>query len=64
MQGLSVSFYNNPDLSGQPASFGLGIGSSTTVNWGTGVPDPAITAAAWSLRMTGVVNFPQPALTR
>lgn len=59
LNGLNVAYFAGPSLAGEPKAFGLGIGTGTASrNWGTGMPDPAITAAPWGARLTGVLRFP------
>lgn len=61
MAGLQAAFYNNPDLSGQPSGFALGIGDpggAVTEDWLAGSPGEVTNTDRWSLRLTGLVTFP------
>lgn len=61
MTGLQAAYYSNPSLSGTPALFGLGIGGTggaVARNWGTASPGAPIGVDNWSLRLTGLVTFP------
>ena len=60
LHGLNVAYYNNGGFAGQPAGFGLGLGTGgLSGSWATGVyPDTSITQPLWSARATGVVTFP------
>ncbi|WP_309082587.1 PA14 domain-containing protein [Microbacterium sp.] len=62
MTGLQAAYYPNRALSGKPALFGLGIGDTSgavTRNWGTAAAGGALPADNWSLRLTGLITFPQ-----
>ena len=60
MSGLNVAYYSGANLAGSPKAFALGLGTGgLQKDWGTTMPDPAITAAPWGARMTGVLTFPQ-----
>lgn len=61
LQGLQSTFYANPHLAGKPALIDLGVGGANgTVdrNWATAAPGTGIPADNWSLRLTGLVTFP------
>lgn len=59
LNGLNVAYYAGLSLAGQPKAFALGLGSGNlTKDWGASMPDPAITAAPWGARLTGVITFP------
>ncbi|WP_282217176.1 PA14 domain-containing protein [Microbacterium luteolum] len=61
MQGLQATYYSNKTLSGKPALIGFGIGGTGGAvdrNWGTTSPGTGIAADNWSLRLTGLVTFP------
>lgn len=64
LQGLHVAYYTNPNLSGAPKMFSLGLvggtgtGDANGRNWGTASPDSTIPNDNFSLRMTGLVTFP------
>uniref|UniRef100_UPI0018CB34B3 PA14 domain-containing protein n=1 Tax=Cellulomonas sp. URHD0024 TaxID=1302620 RepID=UPI0018CB34B3 len=59
MPGLNVAYYSG-SLAGPPKAFGLGLGTGTlSKSWAAAMPDPAITAAPWGARLTGLVKFPQ-----
>lgn len=60
--GLHASYYNNETLSGKPVAYGLGIGGSggsVDRNWGETAPVAGLTADHWSLRLTGLMSFPE-----
>ncbi|WP_309065447.1 PA14 domain-containing protein [Microbacterium sp.] len=62
MAGLQATYYPNRTLAGKPALFGLGIGDASgaiTRNWGTATAGGALSADNWSLRLTGLITFPQ-----
>lgn len=62
MRGLQTAYYANRYLAGKPAMYGLGIGDGSgavTRNWGTASAGGALPADNWSLRMTGLITFPQ-----
>lgn len=65
LQGLNAAYYDNLRLAGAPKAFDLGIGmadGSIARHWSiawTGSPAPEIPADGWSLRLTGLVTFPE-----
>ncbi|WP_190278759.1 PA14 domain-containing protein [Cellulomonas sp. B6] len=60
MRGLTVAYYAGGALAGAPKALGLGLASGgLSRDWGQGMPDPAITAAPWGARLTGLLTFPQ-----
>ncbi len=62
MNGLQATFYPNPSLSGKPALFALGVGvadGSIDRTWGTGSAGGSMPVDFWSLRLTGLITFPQ-----
>lgn len=60
LNGLNVAYYSGASLAGQPKAFALGFGSGTLAkDWGANMPDPALTAAPWGARLTGLIYFPQ-----
>ncbi|GEK80086.1 hypothetical protein ABA31_14370 [Agrococcus baldri] len=61
LTGLQAAFYDNADLSGQPAAFALGIGGTggaVTKDWGAGSPEGVASTDRWSARLTGLITFP------
>ncbi|WP_292710650.1 PA14 domain-containing protein [Microbacterium sp. 67-17] len=62
LNGLHAAYYNNETLSGKPVAFGLGIGGAGGAvdrNWGEAAPVAGLTADHWSLRLTGLITFPE-----
>ncbi|MDF2582197.1 MAG: hypothetical protein K0R33_840 [Mycobacterium sp.] len=62
MNGLQATYYGNKTLAGKPALFALGIGGvggSIDRNWTTTSPGGTIGEDGWSLRLTGLITFPQ-----
>ncbi|MBZ4488092.1 PA14 domain-containing protein [Microbacterium sp. cx-55] len=63
MNGLQAAYYTNTkSLSGKPAAYALGIGTADgTVNrdWGTSAPAAGVSADGFSIRLMGLVTFPQ-----
>lgn len=62
LNGLQATYYPNKTLAGKPALFALGIGGTGgTVdrNWSTDSPGASIGVDGWSLRLTGLITFPQ-----
>ncbi len=63
MTGLQATYYPNKTLAGKPTLFSLGIlgatGGAVDRNWGTNAPGGTLPADGWSLRLTGLVTFPQ-----
>ena len=62
LQGLQAAYYPNPNLAGKPALIGFGIGGAGGAvdrDWATGAPGTGIGIDNWSLRLTGLVTFPQ-----
>ncbi|MFT4212630.1 MAG: PA14 domain-containing protein [Microbacterium sp.] len=63
MQGLQATYYTNTmKLSGKPAVYALGIGTSdgsVYKEWGTAAPVAGVSADGFSLRLTGLVTFSQ-----
>lgn len=64
MNGLQVAYYsNNEKLSGKPSAYGLGIEGTPdgSINrfWGENSPAAGVSADHWSMRMTGVIVFPE-----
>lgn len=63
MQGLQAAYYSDTEkLSGQPEAYSLGIagvsGGNIDATW-AGSPIDGVSADHWSLRLTGLVTFPQ-----
>jgi RHS repeat-associated protein len=60
--GLQVAYYPNATLSGAPKLFSRGLiggtGTTDNRNWAAGAPGTGIPADAFSLRLTGIVTFP------
>ncbi|GAA1153780.1 hypothetical protein F6W69_00835 [Microbacterium oxydans] len=62
LQGLQATYYPNPHLAGKPALIGFGIGGAGGAvdrDWAAGSPGAGIGVDNWSLRLTGLVTFPQ-----
>ncbi|MCG1037834.1 PA14 domain-containing protein, partial [Polaribacter sargassicola] len=62
MFGLQAAYYPNKTLAGKPDLFALGVGDATgsvTRNWGTASPGGTLPVNGWSLRLTGLITFPQ-----
>lgn len=62
MNGLQATYYPNTKLSGKPTLFALGVGGtggSIDRAWGTASPGGSLPADVWSLRLTGLITFPQ-----
>ncbi|SFR72466.1 RHS repeat-associated core domain-containing protein [Microbacterium azadirachtae] len=63
MNGLQATYYPNKTLAGKPTLFSLGIlgatGGAVDRNWGTAAPGGTLPADGWSLRLTGLITFPQ-----
>ena len=62
MNGLQAAYYSNKTLSGKPSLFALGIGGaggSVDKDWNTASPGGPIGTDGWSLRLTGLITFPQ-----
>lgn len=59
LNGLNVAYYAGPSLAGAPKAFALGLpGGTLSKDWASTMPDPAITAAPWGARLTGIITFP------
>jgi len=63
--GLWATYFNNTSVSGTPVKSSLGVlggaaNGSVNANWGTGSPDPAVSADNFSMRLTGTITFPGP----
>ncbi|WP_449407469.1 PA14 domain-containing protein [Microbacterium maritypicum] len=61
LQGLQATYYANPHLAGKPSLIDLGVGGTAGAvdrSWGTASPGTGIPADNWSLRLTGLVTFP------
>lgn len=64
LNGLQATYYTGtPNLAGRPAKFSLGIdgatGGAVDKNWGTTAPATGVSVDNWSLRLTGLITFPQ-----
>ncbi|MCM3778178.1 PA14 domain-containing protein [Microbacterium hydrocarbonoxydans] len=62
MQGLQATYYANPHLAGKPSLIGHGVGgAAATIDraWSTASPGAGIPVDNWSLRLTGLVTFPE-----
>ena len=64
MNGLHAVYYTNtPHLAGQPAKASHGIsgvtGGAVDKDWGTTAPVTGVSADNWSMRLTGLITFPQ-----
>ncbi|WP_217183086.1 PA14 domain-containing protein [Streptomyces sp. AC495_CC817] len=62
MQGLQATYYPNVSLSGKPTLIDLGVGGSNGAvdrNWAAASPGAGVPVDKWSLRLTGLVTFPQ-----
>lgn len=63
MTGLQAAYYGNRTLSGKPVRFGLGIGpsdGSIDASWSGSPGGTTVPADGWSLRLTGLLDFPSP----
>ena len=64
LAGLHATYYANPTLSGQPKLFNLGLfgatGGAVDANWGAAAPNANLPADNFSIRMTGLITFPDP----
>ncbi|TIH32262.1 hypothetical protein D4765_15905 [Subtercola vilae] len=63
LQGLNVAYYDNPNWTGVPKAYSLGIPGTVNpgdVNkdWNTTSPAAGVPAASWSARLTGTITFP------
>ncbi|MCS4275434.1 RHS repeat-associated protein [Mycetocola sp. BIGb0189] len=61
LRGLNVAYFNNRFQAGLPVGFGLGIGDDSGAmkrNWNTTPPVTGVESVNWSMRMTGVIAFP------
>ena len=62
MQGLHVTYFNTMGFGGRPFDFGLGLaggtGNAGSRDWSTGTPVTGLSADNFSLRMHGVITFP------
>lgn len=63
MSGLQAAYYPNKTLAGKPTLFSLGIlgatGGAVDRNWGNASPGGTLPVDGWSLRLTGLITFPQ-----
>ncbi|MFY9712552.1 MAG: PA14 domain-containing protein [Microbacterium sp.] len=62
LQGLQATYYANKTLSGKPTLIDFGIGGTgggVDRTWGALSPGTGIPIDNWSLRLTGLVTFPQ-----
>ncbi|MDU0328039.1 PA14 domain-containing protein [Microbacterium sp. KSW2-21] len=64
MNGLQAAYYSNTEkLSGKPEAYGLGLegvsGGAVDRDWGETAPIAGISADHWSLRLTGLITFPE-----
>jgi RHS repeat-associated protein len=62
LRGLNAAYFDNPTLTGVPKAYRLGVGTadgSVDKNWLTAAPETGIPADNWSVRLTGVITFPQ-----
>ena len=63
LKGLHAAYYTDTrNLAGQPKLFNLGLsgvtGGAVDVNWGTNAPATGISTDNFSLRLTGLISFP------
>lgn len=62
LNGLHAAWYSNRSRSGTPSTFTLGIpgvsGGAINKVWDTAAPTTGVPADNWSLRMTGLITFP------
>lgn len=64
LNGLQASFYTNTQkLSGKPTAYSLGVpgvtGGAVDVDLGEAAPVVGVSSDHWSLRLTGLITFPQ-----
>ncbi|MFS0794508.1 PA14 domain-containing protein [Microbacterium sp. 1P10AE] len=64
LNGLQAAYYTNTEkLSGKPAAYSLGIagvaGGAVDKDWGDTAPTSGVSTDHWSLRLTGLITFPQ-----
>lgn len=64
LQGLQAAYYSNSEkLSGKPTAYGLGLPGATSgeidKDWGGAAPISGVSADHWSLRLTGLITFPE-----
>jgi RHS repeat-associated protein len=62
LRGLHAAYFDNPTLSGVPKAYRLGVGTadgSIDKNWLMAAPETGTPADNWSMRLTGVITFPQ-----
>jgi RHS repeat-associated protein len=62
MSGLNATYYANRSLSGAPTLFSLGLlgstGGAVDSDWTTGSPNSALPNDGFSIRLTGMITFP------
>lgn len=62
LKGLSAAYYDETTkLDGQPDAYALGINTlgSVSRDWGSAAPITGVGADNWSLRLTGLIQFPE-----
>ncbi|OZD38568.1 hypothetical protein CH252_32015 [Rhodococcus sp. 06-1477-1B] len=64
LNGLQAAYYSNTEkLSGKPEAYGLGLegvtGGAIDRDWGAGAPIAGVSNDHWSLRLTGIITFPE-----
>jgi large repetitive protein len=64
LKGLQAAYYSNTEkLSGKPEAYSLGIdgvaGGAVDRDWGTNAPIAGVSSDHWSLRLTGLITFPE-----
>ncbi|MEV7874681.1 PA14 domain-containing protein [Microbacterium sp. NPDC089188] len=64
MKGLQAAYYSNTEkLAGKPEAYGLGLdgasGGAVDRDWGMDAPIVGVSSDHWSLRLTGLVTFPE-----
>ncbi|MEV7766520.1 PA14 domain-containing protein [Microbacterium sp. NPDC086615] len=64
LNGLQAAYYSNTEkLSGKPEAYSLGIagltGGAVDRDWGTNAPIAGVSSDHWSLRLTGLITFPE-----
>ncbi|MGB3414790.1 MAG: PA14 domain-containing protein [Microbacteriaceae bacterium] len=62
IHGLAAYYFDNPQLAGLPKEFGLGLSGisdgSVDKDFGTSAPISGIPTDNWSVRLTGLIEFP------
>lgn len=64
LNGLQAAYYSDSEkLSGKPVAYGLGLpgatGGEIDKDWGEAAPVSGVSTDHWSLRLTGLITFPE-----